>query len=96
MCKEDLVLIEKNNGFRYCVKHDTAPILFERGWATNANMAGESSRMCYSDPDPGFCEAAIEKYYFDWETRSCKSFTWGGCGGTVPFDTMELCRGLCN
>ncbi|MDH5463476.1 MAG: BPTI/Kunitz domain-containing protein [Nitrosopumilus sp.] len=96
ICKNNLTLIEKNNNFRYCVNPDTVPRLFERGWATNANMAGESSRSCYSVPDVGLCKASIEKYYFDWESDSCKSFTWGGCGGTVPFDTMGLCRGLCN
>ena len=22
----------------------------------------------------------------------CKEFTWGGCDGIVPFDTMEECE----
>jgi len=95
ICKDNLVLIKKNNGYRYCVNSDTAVSLHERGWATNANLEGASSRQCYSVPDAGMCKAAIEKYYFDWETDSCKSFMWGGCGGTVPFDTIGLCQNLC-
>ena len=96
ICKDGLVLIKKNNGYRYCVAPETAPLLHERGWSTNANLEGPSSRQCYSTPDAGMCKAAITKYYFDWETNSCKPFVWGGCGGTVPFDTVELCQGLCN
>lgn len=95
-CKENLELIEKNNGSRYCVKPTTAAKLFERNWATRANLGGESSRLCYSDPDPGSCEASIEKYYFDWGTHSCKPFAWGGCGGNVPFDTLGHCTSLCS
>lgn len=95
ICKDNLVLIKKNNGYRYCVNPDTVYSLHERGWATNANLNGASSRQCYSVPDAGLCKAAIEKYYFDSESDSCKSFTWGGCGGNIPFDTLELCQGFC-
>ena len=42
-------------------------------------------------PDPGPCEAAMPKYYYDPATRMCKEFLWGGCGGVVPFETMEEC-----
>ncbi len=96
-CKEGYGLVRKsNNGNPACVKPETAAKLFERGWATSANMGSESSRHCYLDPDPGICKAAIEKYYFDWGTKSCKSFIWGGCGGTVPFDTLDMCQYLCS
>lgn len=95
ICKDSLVLIKKNNGYRYCVNPDTVPSLHERGWATNANLEGASSRMCYVEPDPGPCKAAIQKYYLDGETGTCKSFTWGGCNGKVPFDTLGLCQDLC-
>ena len=39
------------------------------------------------------CEAllSIPKFYFD-EVQECKEFTWGGCGGVVPFDTLEECQ----
>lgn len=48
--------------------------------------------LCDLEPDQGFCEAAIPRYYFDSEDGECKEFLWGGCGGVVPFETMEDCR----
>lgn len=42
-------------------------------------------------PDPGPCEAAMPRYYYDPATRVCTEFLWGGCGGVVPFETMEEC-----
>lgn len=42
-------------------------------------------------PDPGPCEAAMPRYYYAPAARMCKEFLWGGCGGVVPFETMEEC-----
>lgn len=50
---------------------------------------------CYSVPKSGKCKALLTKYYFDPESKTCKSFTWGGCGGNVPFQTMESCEETC-
>lgn len=47
---------------------------------------------CDLMPNPGPCFAAIPKFYFDEETQKCKEFIWGGCGGVVPFDTLEECQ----
>ena len=94
-CKPDFYLVYKYNGSPACVLPESVPKLIQRNWMEIENVTSESSRLCYSIPETGLCKAAIEKYYFDWETKSCKSFTWGGCGGKVPFDTMELCQGLC-
>ncbi len=47
---------------------------------------------CSLVPDPGNCEAAIPKYYYDPEDGECKKFIWGGCDGVVPFHTLEDCR----
>lgn len=46
---------------------------------------------CTLLPDPGPCEAAIPAWYFDQEFGTCTAFTWGGCGGTVPFESLEDC-----
>lgn len=46
---------------------------------------------CTLLPDPGPCEAAIPAWYFDQEFGACTAFTWGGCGGTVPFESLEDC-----
>lgn len=47
---------------------------------------------CQLEPDGGPCNAAFPRYYFDRETQECKEFIWGGCNGTVPFETMEACK----
>ena len=47
---------------------------------------------CTLIPDPGMCEAAIQKVYFNQETQQCEYFTWGGCGGVVPFESLSECE----
>lgn len=47
---------------------------------------------CHLEPDPGICLAYFPKYYFNRETGHCEEFIWGGCGGVVPFDTLEECQ----
>lgn len=50
------------------------------------------SDRCDLDPDPGYCKAYFPKYYYDKDEKKCKEFIWGGCGGVVPFDSMEECK----
>ena len=47
---------------------------------------------CTLSPDPGMCFAAIQMYYFNQETQQCEDFTWGGCGGVVPFESLGECE----
>ncbi len=52
---------------------------------------------CELEPEAGPCRAAIPKYYFDKDEKKCKEFTWGGCEGVVPFETLEDCEACdCN
>ncbi|KKQ37504.1 MAG: Kunitz/bovine pancreatic trypsin inhibitor domain protein [Candidatus Woesebacteria bacterium GW2011_GWA1_37_7] len=50
---------------------------------------------CYLDPETGPCKAFFKRYYYDINDSKCKEFTWGGCNGIVPFETLEECRTLC-
>lgn len=50
---------------------------------------------CNLKPDSGNCKAKFPRYFFDIEDRLCKVFYWGGCDGTVPFDTLDECRAIC-
>ncbi|MDC0231590.1 BPTI/Kunitz domain-containing protein [Aureispira] len=50
---------------------------------------------CYLVPDIGPCFGAFIKYYYDQNTNTCKSFTWGGCDGVVPFNTLQECENAC-
>ena len=47
---------------------------------------------CNLVPDAGTCKAYFKKYYFDKVEGKCKEFIWGGCGGVVPFNTLEECK----
>lgn len=47
---------------------------------------------CSLEPEGGMCFAAFKRYYYDKKEKKCKEFTWGGCGGVVPFETLEACR----
>ncbi|MBA3979061.1 MAG: alpha-1-antitrypsin [Alcanivorax sp.] len=50
---------------------------------------------CNEKPESGMCRAAFTRYYYDADRGECRSFIWGGCGGNVPFDTMESCQSAC-
>jgi hypothetical protein len=47
---------------------------------------------CSLEPETGSCYAIHRKYYYDPAERRCKEFTWGGCGGVVPFNTLAECQ----
>jgi hypothetical protein len=51
---------------------------------------------CKLNPDTGACLAAFERYYYDKGEKKCKVFVWGGCGGVVPFNTLQECEKACH
>lgn len=51
---------------------------------------------CYQPPESGMCKAAFQRYYYDQESDSCQTFIWGGCKGSVPFETQDACVKTCN
>jgi hypothetical protein len=62
---------------------------YEKEYVKNSN--------CDLEPNGGNCYAHIPKYYFNKEECKCKEFIWGGCEGTVPFDSFEECKACeCN
>jgi hypothetical protein len=50
------------------------------------------SKNCLIQPESGPCKALFIKYYYDREEKKCKEFVYGGCGGVVPFETLEECK----
>lgn len=50
---------------------------------------------CSRRPDPGPCENATQRYYYDPGSGRCETFTWGGCQGVVPFDSLKACLAAC-
>jgi esterase len=62
-----------------------------------AEPAGQPAAQarCEQPPDGGPCKAAIERFYFDRARGICRAFDWGGCAGSMPFETIEPCRQTC-
>ncbi|MCC5815549.1 MAG: BPTI/Kunitz domain-containing protein [Leptospira sp.] len=54
-----------------------------------------SAENCGLKPDPGPCRARMEGFYFDQKSKTCKTFIYGGCQGSLPFKTMEDCESTC-
>jgi len=52
-------------------------------------------RACNASPDPGNCHALFTRFFFNPETGQCEEFFWGGCEGTVPFETLIACEQAC-
>jgi hypothetical protein len=47
-------------------------------------------------PNTGPCKGTFERYFYNPESKKCESFTWGGCEGKVPFETLEECKTKCH
>ncbi len=90
------LIFKLSNGKPACVTPTTALKLIERGWGMMPTEPAEISEdACKVEPDPGLCRAAFVKYYFNSETQTCEQFIWGGCQGTVPFNTLSECQMQC-
>lgn len=51
---------------------------------------------CNSEPDPGPCMAAIQRFYYSSLSGHCFLFTYGGCGGNANnYNSMESCQSAC-
>ena len=61
----------------------------------NCDKDDPLDESCLLVPDPGLCQAAFPRYYYSSETEKCTQFLWGGCGGVVPFETLEECKNAC-
>ena len=55
----------------------------------------ESGDKCTLKPEIGRCRGMFRHYYFDATSKTCKEFIYGGCGGVVPFKTLENCKRTC-
>jgi len=52
--------------------------------------------ICQLPMKTGLCRAAKKRFYYNANTKTCKLFTYGGCGGNGNnFETMEECIGKC-
>ena len=74
---------------RYLILLSFASTILSFGACKKSNC---SPTACKQIPDTGLCEAAFERYYFNQKEQKCKVFIWGGCGGSVPFETLKECE----
>lgn len=51
--------------------------------------------QCKLEPDSWSYYAVMPIYYYDQKEKKCKKFIWGGCEGTVPFQTFDDCQQKC-
>lgn len=49
-------------------------------------------KKCKLKPEKGLCKGDFTRFYFDLKASQCKPFSWGGCGGVVPFQSEDECR----
>lgn len=50
---------------------------------------------CVAKPGVGSCHGHYRKFYYDYRSNRCKAFNYSGCGGRVPFETLEDCVNYC-
>ncbi|XP_012946540.1 papilin [Aplysia californica] len=55
-----------------------------------------ASDVCTQPKEIGRCRAAMPRFFYDSQTRSCRDFIYGGCGGNLNnFNSMEGCQRKC-
>lgn len=52
---------------------------------------------CFQPPDSGSCGKDMVRVYYDHETRTCKPFSYTGCGGNANrFLSVKNCYRICH
>jgi len=61
-----------------------------------AHCCAGAESVCMLPRDSGPCRGSFTKYFYDYRTRRCRIFTYGGCEGNANnFDTADQCRQMC-
>ena len=65
------------------------------GAGASGGNAGDGG-LCGLPADPGPCDAAIPRWFFNSQTGKCESFVYGGCQGNANnFQTPDACVQAC-
>lgn len=72
-----------------------AAVLLNTALKESSGKEVDLTARCKMKPDHGPCMALFHAGYYDELVRTCRTFTYGGCNGTVPFETVEACRKVC-
>jgi hypothetical protein len=66
------------------------------GTAYTGGADGNRNDACDQYPDPGSCNAYMERWYHESWTGLCRGFIYGGCGGNVNnYESLEACQKAC-
>jgi len=69
------------------------------GATTSGSIIGStiSASICRLPKERGPCEVEIPAYYFDYITKKCKKFVYGGCKGNANrFTSLTSCKQACH
>ena len=67
------------------------------GEAGAGGEGGAPQDICQLPAEPGACEAAFERWFFDATRGVCTAFVYGGCEGNENnFETLEQCHASCS
>ncbi|KAL7848789.1 hypothetical protein SRHO_G00204120 [Serrasalmus rhombeus] len=78
-----------------CMKSCTVKIVESKKEDDKENIE-DYHEACTPPADAGLCRAAFQMFYFEPSSQSCKSFTYGGCGGNKNrYDSVEECMSKC-
>ncbi|KAL7014238.1 hypothetical protein ACKWTF_015817 [Chironomus riparius] len=59
-------------------------------------MDSSSNNICSYPQDEGSCDEYVINYSYDKDSRSCRAFYYGGCGGSPNrFETSHECESAC-
>lgn len=65
-------------------------------FATQAECEAECVDICTLPQDPGPCDGACPRWFYDAETGHCEEFVYGCCGGNANnFVSQEACEAAC-
>ncbi|EEB11096.1 f-spondin, putative [Pediculus humanus corporis] len=75
----------------------TQEVKCEGDYSNCAALMEEANKICRLPQDPGPCRGHIERWYFDINSESCKTFVYRGCKGNMnSFFTQEDCEQTCS
>ncbi|XP_053103586.1 pancreatic trypsin inhibitor-like [Hemicordylus capensis] len=51
---------------------------------------------CQLPPETGICKARFTRYFYNWRTKRCETFIYGGCLGNLNrFEMEQECQRAC-
>ncbi|XP_070564710.1 tissue factor pathway inhibitor-like [Ptychodera flava] len=90
LCPED------DGSFSWKFRECSEPKNFLCQFPTEPDIANPGTDPCCEEPQPGSCQGAIPRYYYDCEKEECEMFWWSGCDEALNnFESKEECGWVC-